>query len=326
MLGLLGGIIGAVGVATGAMGAATGAMGAAAVAMGNIIKPYYTTEETMLILGMSRTTILKKMKEKKLKYEGKGGRGGYRFKKEDIIKYAQNNNITPNWEALNTSLADSDFNSQDVVRIKHDAEYLEIQIERCKIELRLLRMNASDDKKVIEENKRKELLIKLKLADIMESIVKYKAVLSEQRNRILGATTDTFALEPRDSLNFDEDVVVEMDDKKKEIFMAMLRKKDLTRAWQELREFNEKFRMLMYEAQELMDFDINQSDDSDISTIELVKKSIIESVKKAIHESIENEKVAFEPEMVVDAFIANIPKIVERIKANEKANAPKNLN
>lgn len=312
MLGLLGGIIGV-------MGAAAGAMGTAAGAMGNIIKPYYTTEETMLILGMSRTTILKKMKEKKLKYEGKGGRGGYRFKKEDIIEYAQNNNIKPEWEALNTSLADSDFNSQDVARIRHDAEYIKIQIERCKIELRLLRLNASDDKKVIEENKRKELQIKLKLTDIMESIVKYKAVLSEQWNRIKGVTTDMFELEPMGNLNLDDDAVVEMDDEKMEIFMAMLRKKDLLCAWQELREFNENFSMMMNEAQELMEFDINKSDESYIRTVEIVKKTIIESVKKAIDES---EK-KFESEDIIDAIIANIPKIVERVKAIEKANDPK---
>ena len=31
---------------------------------------------SMLVLGMSKPTILKKMREKKLKFDGNGGRGG----------------------------------------------------------------------------------------------------------------------------------------------------------------------------------------------------------------------------------------------------------
>lgn len=65
------------------------------------VKDTLSTDEAMVVLGMSKPTILKKMKyEKTLPYSGPGGRIGYRLRKEDVAEYAKNNHITPRWDKI----------------------------------------------------------------------------------------------------------------------------------------------------------------------------------------------------------------------------------
>lgn len=50
-------------------------------------KEIYSTDEAMVIAGISKPTILKYMKNGCLKYFGKGGRSGYFIKHSDLMSF-----------------------------------------------------------------------------------------------------------------------------------------------------------------------------------------------------------------------------------------------
>ena len=57
-------------------------------------KDAYTTDEAMVIVGISKPTILKYMKNGELAYFGKGGRSGYFIKHNDLINFMDKFNMT----------------------------------------------------------------------------------------------------------------------------------------------------------------------------------------------------------------------------------------
>lgn len=59
----------------------------------------YTTNDVCKILHMSKPTILKYMKEGLLPRNGPGGRGSFRFTKEEINKFALSRDIVPDYAA-----------------------------------------------------------------------------------------------------------------------------------------------------------------------------------------------------------------------------------
>lgn len=87
----------------------------------DLVKDTLTTDEAMAVLGMSKPTILKKMKEEKvLPYSGPGGRLGYRIRKEDIAEYAKKNNITPKWNKVIDNDSSQNTASTSAVQIQND--------------------------------------------------------------------------------------------------------------------------------------------------------------------------------------------------------------
>ena len=54
---------------------------------------YYKTDEAMIMLRMSKPTILRYMKNGELPHKGPGGRGGYFIKDSDLRLFAQNHAI-----------------------------------------------------------------------------------------------------------------------------------------------------------------------------------------------------------------------------------------
>ena len=211
-------------------------------------KSLYTTDEAMLVLGMSKPTILKKMREKKLKFDGNGGRGGYRFKKEYLFEYARNNDIDLNWDKVKDKQSSFDilndiFNEQDIKRLENEKNIIKLKVERCKLELQLLKICKSDEVEVIKENESKKLEIKLKLADIMEIIIKYQMIFTE-----IGFNSDK---------DYTERKEVEGVEKLNEHLKLM------TPYWVEIAKISREFSDILEDAEEYMYFDTNQDENWD---------------------------------------------------------------
>lgn len=169
-----------VGVATAAGAAAAGAATAYKVkkgleAKGEItneaigIKSIFTTDEAMKVLGMSKPTILKKMKEGAIPYEGSGGRGGFRIRREALESYAERNNIVPNWgeESLPTASTTDKEALEEVIKL------LQIQKEEAELEVEELELDADDS----TEHKRAVIQAKKNVIKFDKDIQAYKMLL-----------------------------------------------------------------------------------------------------------------------------------------------------
>ena len=133
------------------------------------VKSVYTTDEAMKVLGMSKPTILKKMKEGAIPYEGSGGRGGFRIRREALEAYAGKNNIVPNWgtESLpKTSITDREA-LEEVIKL------LQIQKEEAELEVEELELDANDS----IENKRLLIQAKKNVIKFDKDIQAYKMLL-----------------------------------------------------------------------------------------------------------------------------------------------------
>lgn len=170
----------------------------------NLVKDTLTTDEAMMVLGMSKPTILKKMKyEKVLPYSGQGGRHGYRIRKEDIAEYAKKNNITPQWAKVidNTPIQDTSSASTIQIqkeyasfleKIKQDPALLDDLIEltktyqnQAKLKLEKLKLEEPEAQNS-KEYKMKVILANMKINDYEAEILQYnllKRSLSSQPDK-----------------------------------------------------------------------------------------------------------------------------------------------
>ncbi len=140
----IGALLGPAGIAVGAA-ATTGAAiinGLDIKESSNNLKDLYTTEEAMQVLGMSKPTILKKMKEGLIPYEVSGGRGrgSYHIRREVLENYAIRNNIVPNWgnENVIATRPDNKVTVEETIKLK------KIQKEEAELELEELELEPVD--------------------------------------------------------------------------------------------------------------------------------------------------------------------------------------
>ena len=133
------------------------------------VKSVFTTDEAMKVLGMSKPTILKKMKEGAIPYEGSGGRGGFRIRREALEAYAERNNIVPNWgvESLPSASATDKEALEEVIKL------LQIQKEEAELEVEELELDANDS----VENKRLIIQAKKNVLKFDKDIQAYKMLL-----------------------------------------------------------------------------------------------------------------------------------------------------
>ena len=80
-----------------ALSSTFGMVALGASSMFRLTKTTFNTVEVMQILGLSKPTVLKKLKNKELNYKGNGGKGGYEISQKDIEEYARKHKIEPNW-------------------------------------------------------------------------------------------------------------------------------------------------------------------------------------------------------------------------------------
>ncbi len=148
------GAIAAVGAATGLASGKT-VFGGTTVQL-RLTKRVFNTVEAMKILGLSKPTILKKLKDKELHYEGNGGKGGYNISQKDIESYAKKHKITPNWDDFiipDLTEEEIELQHQAVYDVENDPDMLDALI------------------KIIEADQ-KGLVLELKMLDLKESSVK----------------------------------------------------------------------------------------------------------------------------------------------------------
>lgn len=167
-------LVAALGTAAGAAGvagaaAAAGAAGVAAYKIAKGEKEYYSTDEAAKILGISKPTILKKLKEGAIPYEGSIGRNGFRIKGDAINFYAAQNDIEPNWEAATAQISNNDKEAiEDMIKLK-ELEKAEAELDVDELEL---------DADGTTENRRKLIQAKKKVASIDKEIQGWKMFLS----------------------------------------------------------------------------------------------------------------------------------------------------
>lgn len=139
-----------------------------------INKEYFTTEEAMVLLQMSKPTILRKFKEwendpdskEGIAYEkGLGGRSGFRVKREDIDNYAVTHGITLNWDNLVEVYLEEKQRDEaartgipEEKQIQQKIEMNKILIKRNELEIEGLELDLEDEK---DPAKKKELRRKI---------------------------------------------------------------------------------------------------------------------------------------------------------------------
>ena len=165
-----------------------GVVGATAVNIINELKEktYFTTEEAMCLLNISKPTILRKFKAWKtnseskfgLAYVGKGGRSGFRVSRESIDTYAQNHGIKVNWERL----AEYYLNKQEEETSKETGlskeklalqriELDQILKQKAELELEFLELEAEGEK---DQEKLKALRKKILEAKMRVTNIDYE--------------------------------------------------------------------------------------------------------------------------------------------------------
>ncbi|MBQ7416990.1 MAG: hypothetical protein IJV18_02645 [Acidaminococcaceae bacterium] len=137
-------------------------------------KEFFSTEEVMTLLQLSKPTVLRKFKEwqtnpyskEGIAYEGQLGRGGFRVSKDTIEKYAESHGITLNWEKLVTNhiekQAEESVKATGVSREKqtlHKIELDKILLEKAELEIQYLELEADDEEDPAKaKNLRKKIL------------------------------------------------------------------------------------------------------------------------------------------------------------------------
>ena len=161
------------------------------------LKEVYTTDEVVRILGISKPTLFKRIREDKIKpygdREAGSGRIGYRFKREEIEKFGKTYNIEPDWSAVIDS---SSFNANEH-KIKNSI--VKNALETYQLELRQLKLTTSEDEKSEKENELKEISIRLKIKEIKGRLLSDFGLL-EKRLNLLYSDFDAF----KDDANYDD--------------------------------------------------------------------------------------------------------------------------
>lgn len=133
------------------------------------VKEIFTTDEAMKVLGMSKPTILKKMKDGLIPYEGSGGRGGFRIRREALEAYAKKNNIVPNWVVETNQGIDV----PDKEELEEIIKYKKLEKDELELELEELELLADDT----IEHKRNVIQLKKKIKGIDKDIQETKMFL-----------------------------------------------------------------------------------------------------------------------------------------------------
>ncbi len=152
------------------------------------LKDVYTTDEVVRILGISKPTLFKKVKEDKIRPYGNreagSGRIGYRFKREEIEKFGKIYNIEPDWSAV------IDESSFDINEFGIKNLIMKNALETYQLELRQLKLTVSADENSKKENELKEISIRLKIKEL-KGILLSEYGLLEKRLRLLYSDFDS---------------------------------------------------------------------------------------------------------------------------------------
>ena len=148
-------------------------------------KEYFSTEEVMTLLQLSKPTVLRKFKEwqsnpyskEGIAYEGQLGRGGFRVSRDTIEKYADGHGIALNWEKLVANhiekQAEESVKATGISREKqtlHKIELDKILLQKAELEVEYLELEATDED---DPQKKKELRKKILEAKMRVKNIEY---------------------------------------------------------------------------------------------------------------------------------------------------------
>ena len=146
-------------------------------------KEFFSTEEAMMLLQLSKPTILRRFKEWQnnpeskdgIAYEGQGGRGGFRVSRKAIQKYAEDHGIVLDWEKLVISHLDKQTEetakttgvsqeNQTLQKIELD----KILLQRTELEAEYLELELQDevDAEKIKDLRKKLLKTRMRIKNI----------------------------------------------------------------------------------------------------------------------------------------------------------------
>lgn len=146
-------------------------------------KEYFSTDETMILLQLSKPTLLRRFKEwdndhnskDGIAYEGQVGRGGFRINRTAIQKYAENHGITLDWEKLVVSQlekqAEETVKSTGVSLENQTLQKIELDkilLQRAQLESEYLELELQEEKEPskIKELRKKILETKMRVKNI----------------------------------------------------------------------------------------------------------------------------------------------------------------
>ncbi len=142
-----------------------------------INKEYFSTEEAMILLRLSKPTILRKFKEwendhnskEGLAHEGQGGRSGFRVKRKDIENYAVNHGIALDWDKLVELYLDEKQRYEAVrngipqdKQIQQKIEMNKILIKRNELEIEGLELDLEDEQDPVKKRELRRKIIEVK--------------------------------------------------------------------------------------------------------------------------------------------------------------------
>lgn len=146
-------------------------------------KEFFSTEEAMVLLQLSKPTILRRFKEWQnnpdskdgIAYEGQGGRGGFRISRKAVQKYADDHGIVLDWEKLVASHIDKQTEetarttgvsqeNQTLQKIELD----KILLQRAELEAEYLELELQEEEDAakIKELRKKILKTRMRIKNI----------------------------------------------------------------------------------------------------------------------------------------------------------------
>ena len=141
-------------------------------------KEYFSTEETMILLQLSKPTLLRRFKEWEndhdskdgIAHEGSGGRGGFRVSRNAIRKYADDHGIALDWGKLVVShldkQAEETVRTTGVSQEKQTLQKIELDkilLQRTQLESEYLELELQEEEDSVKVKDLRKKLLKTKM-------------------------------------------------------------------------------------------------------------------------------------------------------------------
>lgn len=146
-------------------------------------KEYFSTEEAMILLQLSKPTILRRFKEwdnnpsskDGIAYEGQVGRGGFRVSRNTIREYAEDHGIALDWGKLVASHLDKQaeetvrttgISQEDQTLRKIELDKILLQRTQLESEYLELELQEEEDPAKVKDLRKKILKTKMHIKNI----------------------------------------------------------------------------------------------------------------------------------------------------------------
>lgn len=137
-------------------------------------KEYFSTEEAMILLQLSKPTILRKFKEwqndpdskEGIAFEGQGGRGGFRVRRNNIQKYVEDHGISLRWDELLMNKLDTEIKNMEGDRLKKELNLLDLLIKNSQLDLEYETIASKNKEDISIQEFQKLIKIKKRILEL----------------------------------------------------------------------------------------------------------------------------------------------------------------